>query len=175
MIVLFAGGEYFSWFYLKGLVSENFDKLSFFEKIIDYLRHITLPVLSMTIGGLASLCFLTRNAFLDELGKQYVTTARAKGLSENAVLYKMKTTTPQELAKAPDVSEGVENRIVAAAKQASSLDELYALAKTKRYSHARIRRIIIHSQPLPLSPHPPQPPNPIFPKFKPPPLPPLPP
>lgn len=63
---------------------------------------------------------------------------------ENAVLYKMKTTTPSELAKAPDVSEGIENRIVAAAKQASSLEELYALAKTKRYSHARIRRIIIN-------------------------------
>lgn len=63
---------------------------------------------------------------------------------ENAILYKMKTTTPQELAKAPDVSEGIENRIVSAAKQAVSLDELYALAKTKRYSHARIRRIIIN-------------------------------
>ena len=63
---------------------------------------------------------------------------------ENAVLYKMKTTTPGELAKAPDVSEGIENRIISAAKQASSLEELYALAKTKRYSHARIRRIIIN-------------------------------
>jgi len=88
LIVLFAGGEYFSWFYLKGLVSDNFSSLTFFEKVVDYLRHITLPVLSMAIGGLASLCFLTRNAFLDELGKQYVTTARAKGLSENGVLYK---------------------------------------------------------------------------------------
>ncbi len=63
---------------------------------------------------------------------------------ENAILYKMKTTTPQELAKAPDISEGIENRIVQAAKQASSLEELYTLAKTKRYSHARIRRIIIN-------------------------------
>ncbi len=61
---------------------------------------------------------------------------------ENAILYKMKTTTPQELSKAPDISEGIENRIVQAAKQASSLEELYTLAKTKRYSHARIRRII---------------------------------
>lgn len=63
---------------------------------------------------------------------------------ENAVLYKMKTTTPQELSKAPDVSEGIENRIIQAAKQASSLEELYAFAKSKRYSHARIRRIIIN-------------------------------
>lgn len=87
LIVIFAGGEYFDWFYLKGLVSDNFDELSLGEKIVDYLRHITLPVLSLTVGGLASLCFLTRNAFLDELGKQYVITARAKGLSERQVLY----------------------------------------------------------------------------------------
>ena len=63
---------------------------------------------------------------------------------ENAILYKMKTTTPIELSKAPDISEGIENRIIQAAKQASALDELYSLAKTKRYSHARIRRIIIN-------------------------------
>ena len=88
LIVIFAGGEYLNWFYLKGLVSDNFSELSFLGKILDYLRHITLPVLSLTIGGLASLCFLTRNAFLDELGKAYVTTARAKGLSETQVLYK---------------------------------------------------------------------------------------
>ncbi len=88
LIVLFAGGEYFSWFYLKGLVSDNFESFSFFDKIVDYLRHITLPVLALTVGGLAGLSFLTRNAFLDELGKQYVITARSKGLSEKAVLYK---------------------------------------------------------------------------------------
>lgn len=88
LIVIFAGGEYFNWFYLKGLVSDNFSELSLFEKVIDYLRHITLPVVSLAVGGLASLCFLTRNAFLDELGKAYVTTARAKGLSENQILYK---------------------------------------------------------------------------------------
>lgn len=88
LIVIFAGGEYLNWFYLKGLVSDNFNELSLMEKIVDYLRHITLPVISLTVGGLASLCFLTRNAFLDELGKAYVTTARAKGLSETQVLYK---------------------------------------------------------------------------------------
>ncbi len=63
---------------------------------------------------------------------------------ENAMLYRMRTASPQELAKAPDISEGIENRIIAAAKQATSLEELYALAKTKRYSHARIRRIILN-------------------------------
>ena len=87
LIVVFAGGAYLDLFYLKGLVSDNFEQLSFFGKIIDYLRHITLPVISLALGGLASLCFLTRNAFLDELGKQYVTTAKAKGLSENKILY----------------------------------------------------------------------------------------
>ena len=86
------------------------------------------------------------NEFVPEkAGKIYSTSAIADAKRiENAILYKMKTTTPQELAKAPDVSEGIENRIVSAAKQAVSLDELYALAKTKRYSHARIRRIIIN-------------------------------
>lgn len=63
---------------------------------------------------------------------------------ENAILYRMRTATPQELASAPDISEGIENRIITAAKQATSLEELYALAKTKRYSHARIRRIILN-------------------------------
>lgn len=88
LIVVFASGQYFDWFYLKGLVSDNFEELSLMGKILDYLRHITLPVLSLTVGGIASLCFLTRNAFLDEIGKQYVITARAKGLTEREVLYK---------------------------------------------------------------------------------------
>lgn len=88
LIVVFAGGRYFDWFALKGLVSDDFDTLSYFGKIKDYLWHITLPVIAMTVGGLASLTFLTKNAFLDEIGKQYCITAKAKGLSDNEILYK---------------------------------------------------------------------------------------
>lgn len=105
-------------------------------------------------NGIASASMIRKSVLSGENASEFVPAEAGEIYSksavsdakriENAVLYKMKTTTPQELAKAPDVSEGIENRIVAAAKQASSLDELYALAKTKRYSHARIRRIIIN-------------------------------
>ena len=88
LIVFFAGGTYFDWFPLRGLTSDNWSELSFFSKIADYFHHITLPVIAMVIGGFASLTMLTKNAFLDELNKQYVMTARAKGLSENQVLYR---------------------------------------------------------------------------------------
>ena len=74
-------------FPLRGLVSDNWEKLSFFEKIIDYFWHLALPVLAMVIGGFASLTMLTKNSFLDEINKQYVLTARAKGVSEQKVLY----------------------------------------------------------------------------------------
>ena len=87
LIILFAGGSYFDWFPLRGLTSDNFDSLSTGGKIIDYLWHITLPVLAMTIGAFATTTLLTKNSFLDEISKQYVTTARAKGLSEGKVLY----------------------------------------------------------------------------------------
>lgn len=87
LIVFFAGGTYFSWFPLRGLTSDNWADLSWGAKIIDYFRHITLPVIAMVIGGFASLTMLTKNSFLDELGKQYVLTARTKGLSERQVLY----------------------------------------------------------------------------------------
>ncbi|MEO2169047.1 MAG: ABC transporter permease subunit, partial [bacterium] len=87
LVVLFAGGSYFKWFPLRGLVSDDFDQLSLLGKIKDYLWHITLPVLSMVIGGFASLTMLTKNSFLDQIHQQYVTTARAKGLSEKSVLY----------------------------------------------------------------------------------------
>lgn len=82
MIVLFAGGSCLDWFPLRGLVSSNFDALSWPAKIADYLWHITLPVLATVIGGFATLTMLTKNSFLDEIRKQYVTTARAKGLDE---------------------------------------------------------------------------------------------
>ena len=87
LIVLFAGGTYFSWFPLRGLTSDNWSEMSLLGKIGDYFWHITLPVITMVIGGFASLTMLTKNSFIDELGKQYVLTARAKGLSENQVLY----------------------------------------------------------------------------------------
>lgn len=87
LIVFFAGGTYFDWFPLRGLTSDNWDELSLPAKIADYFHHIALPVITMVIGGFASLTMLTKNSFLDELNKQYVLTARAKGLSEKQVLY----------------------------------------------------------------------------------------
>ncbi len=87
LIVFFAGGTYFQWFPLRGLTSDNWSSLPWYGKIADYFWHITLPVFSMVIGGFASLTMLTKNSFLDEIGKPYVLTARAKGLSENQVLY----------------------------------------------------------------------------------------
>ena len=87
LIVFFAGGTYWQWFPLHGLTSDNWENLSWGGKIVDYFWHIALPVLAMTIGGFASLTMLTKNSFLDELNKPYVLTARAKGLTENQVLY----------------------------------------------------------------------------------------
>ncbi len=87
LIVVFAGGRYLSWFPLRGLVSDNWSDLSTLAKIGDYFWHIALPVTAMTIGGFASLTMLTKNSFMDEINKQYVLTARAKGLTENRVLY----------------------------------------------------------------------------------------
>ena len=87
LIVVFAGGSYFSWFPLRGLTSDNFEQLSFMGKIGDYAWHLTLPLFAMAIGSFATMTMLTKNSFLDEIRKQYVTTARAKGLSENQVLY----------------------------------------------------------------------------------------
>ena len=87
LIVLFAGGSYLDWFPLRGLTSDNFDELSVLGQIGDYLWHITLPVIAMTIAGFATTSLLTKNAFLDEIRKQYVVTARAKGLDETRVLY----------------------------------------------------------------------------------------
>lgn len=87
LIILFAGGNYVQWFPLKGLTSDNWEQLSIWGKITDYFWHITLPVLAMVISGFASLTMLTKNCFLDEISKQYVLTARAKGLGEHDVLY----------------------------------------------------------------------------------------
>lgn len=87
LLVLFAGGSYFQWFPLRGLTSDNFDELSALGKVGDYLWHITLPVLASTISAFATLTLLTKNSFLDEIKKQYVITAKAKGLGESQVLY----------------------------------------------------------------------------------------
>ena len=87
LIVFFAGGSYFQWFPLQGLVSENFHSLSWLGKIKDYFWHMTLPLLAMVIGGFAGLTYLTKYSFMEELNKQYVLAARSKGLSESRVLY----------------------------------------------------------------------------------------
>jgi microcin C transport system permease protein len=87
LLVLFAGGSYYRIFPLRGLTSDNFEDLSMLGKAGDYLWHITLPVLASTISSFATLTLLTKNSFLDEIKKQYVITAKAKGLSEARVLY----------------------------------------------------------------------------------------
>ncbi|WP_427983554.1 microcin C ABC transporter permease YejB [Agarivorans sp.] len=87
LIVLFAGGSYWDWFPLRGLTSSNWDELSLLGKVGDYFWHLALPVTAMVISSFATLTMLTKNSFLDEINKQYVLTARAKGLSERGVLY----------------------------------------------------------------------------------------
>lgn len=87
LIVVFAGGRYLEWFPLRGLVADDWSDLSWPRRVLDYLWHIALPVTAMVIGGFASLTMLVKNSFLDEIGKQYVLTARAKGLSEKAVMW----------------------------------------------------------------------------------------
>ncbi|MFD2204492.1 microcin C ABC transporter permease YejB [Kiloniella antarctica] len=87
LLVVFAGGSYLTILPLSGLTSENWDKLSDIDKALDYLKHIILPVTAMVIGGFASLTMLTKNSFLEQIGQQYVVTAKAKGLTEKRVLY----------------------------------------------------------------------------------------
>ena len=87
LIVFFAGGSYLDWFPMRGLVSDNFDELSQFGKLADYFWHLALPLTAMTIGGFATLTMLTKNSFLEEINKQFVLTARAKGLTQGRVLF----------------------------------------------------------------------------------------
>ncbi|HEX9809358.1 MAG TPA: microcin C ABC transporter permease YejB [Alphaproteobacteria bacterium] len=87
LIVLFAGGSYFDWFPLRGLVSDDWESLSWPARIADYFWHLTLPLIALVIGGFATLTMLTKNTFIEEIHKQYVITARAKGLTERRVLY----------------------------------------------------------------------------------------
>lgn len=87
LIIFFAGGEYFSWFPLRGLFSDNFTDLTWYGKILDYFHHLVLPITAIVISGFAALTMLTKNSFIEQISEQYVITARAKGLSENRILY----------------------------------------------------------------------------------------
>lgn len=87
LIVLFAGGTFLDWFPLRGLTSDNFDQLSLWGKIVDYFWHLALPLIALGISAFATTTLLTKNSFLDEIRKQYVQTARMKGLTDNQVLY----------------------------------------------------------------------------------------
>jgi microcin C transport system permease protein len=86
-LVLFAGGSFFQWFPSRGLTSENWSQLSLWGRLVDYAWHLTLPIIAMSLGAFTTMTFLTKNTFLDEIRKQYVITARAKGLAERQVLY----------------------------------------------------------------------------------------
>lgn len=88
LIVLFAGGSFFDWFPLRGLVSDNFASLTWYQKILDYLWHLVLPLISLSLAAFATTTLLTKNSFIEEIKKQYVTTARAKGLNDRQVLYR---------------------------------------------------------------------------------------
>jgi microcin C transport system permease protein len=87
LIILFAGGSYFDVFPLRGLTSENWAQLSWSQKVLDYLWHLVLPIFAMGIGAFATMTLFTKNSFLDEVRKQYVLTARAKGCTERQMLY----------------------------------------------------------------------------------------
>jgi microcin C transport system permease protein len=87
LLILFAGGSYVQWFPLRGITSDDWETLSLGGKVLDYLWHMVLPVTAMVVGGFASLTLLTKNSFIEEISKQYVMTARAKGISETRVLY----------------------------------------------------------------------------------------
>ncbi|MCP5077346.1 MAG: ABC transporter permease subunit, partial [Psychromonas sp.] len=87
LIVFFAGGSYYDWFPLRGLVSDNFEELSLWAQIKDYFWHLALPISASVLASFATLTMLTKNSFLDEIHKQYVITARAKGCSQNRILY----------------------------------------------------------------------------------------
>jgi microcin C transport system permease protein len=87
LMILFAGGSFYDWFPLRGLTSDNWSQMSWPDRIVDYFWHLTLPLTAMVLSAFATNTLLTKNSFLDEIRKQYVVTARAKGLSEHRVLY----------------------------------------------------------------------------------------
>ncbi len=87
LLIVFAGSSFFQWFPSRGLTSDNWDQLSLIGKVVDYFWHLTLPIIAMSLGAFTTMTFLTKNSFLDEIRKQYVVTARSKGLGEHEVLY----------------------------------------------------------------------------------------
>jgi len=87
LLILFAGGSFVQWFPSRGLTSDNWAQLSLWGKVVDYFWHLTLPLIALALGAFTTMAFLTKNRFLDEIRKQYVLTARAKGLAERQVLY----------------------------------------------------------------------------------------
>jgi microcin C transport system permease protein len=87
LLILFAGGSFVQWFPSRGLTSDNWAQLSLWGKVVDYFWHLTLPLIALALGAFTTMAFLTKNSFLDEIRKQYVVTARAKGLAERQVLY----------------------------------------------------------------------------------------
>jgi microcin C transport system permease protein len=87
LLIVFAGSSFFQWFPSRGLTSDNWDQLSLVGKVVDYFWHLTLPIIAMSLGAFTTMTFLTKNSFLDEIRKQYVITARSKGLGEREVLY----------------------------------------------------------------------------------------
>ncbi|MFA9473024.1 MAG: microcin C ABC transporter permease YejB [Filomicrobium sp.] len=87
LLVIFAGSSFFQWFPSRGLFSDNWDELSLWGKVVDYFWHLTLPLIALALGAFTTMTFLTKNSFLDEIRKQYVLTARAKGLDQTEVLY----------------------------------------------------------------------------------------
>jgi microcin C transport system permease protein len=87
LLVVFAGDSFFQWFPRRGLASENWSQLSLFGKVVDYFWHLVLPLIALALGSFTTMTFLTRNSFLDEIRKQYVMTAKAKGLAQRQVLY----------------------------------------------------------------------------------------
>jgi microcin C transport system permease protein len=87
LIILFAGGSFFDWFPLRGLTSDNWAQFPLWQKVLDYFWHLTLPIISMGLSAFATMTLLTKNSFLDEIRKQYVLTARAKGCADRQVLY----------------------------------------------------------------------------------------
>lgn len=87
LIIVFCGGEFFNWFPLRGLISDNYQELGLFDQIKDRLWHLAMPVAAMVAGGFATLTMLTKNSFLDEINKQYVLTAQSKGLAPSRVMY----------------------------------------------------------------------------------------
>src|SRR6476619_6982321 len=87
LLVMFAGGSFFQWFPSRGLTSDGWSQMSMLRKVGDYFWHLTLPLIAMSLGAFTTMTFLTRNSFLDEIRKQYVMTAQAKGLAQTQVLY----------------------------------------------------------------------------------------